>query len=218
EADAQAAMRDPRIKAGSFTGSIRGGRALFDIATGRPDPVPFYGELGSVNPVFVLPSAMQQRQSETLSGFVGSFTLGVGQFCTKPGVLFVPHSQSALDELAELVGGVAAAPPLNDRIKQGFTGRLAELRELWQPVHEGAETPEGLTPSLFATTMDEALGDLDGLFEEAFGPASVVVAYEDPAELVTIARRLPGQLTATVHGDEDDPAAPELLSVLAGHA
>ena len=217
EADAQAALKDPRIKAGAFTGSIRGGRALFDIAAGRPDPVPFYGELGSVNPVFVLPSALR-RQSETLSGYVSSYTLGVGQFCTKPGVLFAPHSQSVLDELAGLVGAVAPAQPLNDRIAQGFTGRLAELREQWQPVSEGAQTADGLTPSLFATTIDEALGDLDGLFEEAFGPASVVVSYEDPAELVAVARRLPGQLTATVHGDEDDPIAPELLNVLANHA
>ncbi len=217
EQDAQAALRDPRIKAGAFTGSIRGGRALFDIAAGRPDPVPFYGELGSVNPVFVLPSALR-RQSETLSGYVGSYTLGVGQFCTKPGVLFAPRSQGMLDELAELVGGVAPARPLNDRIEQGFSGRLSELRELWQPVREGSAGADGLTPSLFATTIDEALDDLDGLFEEAFGPASVVVGYDDPAELVALARRLPGQLTATVHGDEDDPVAPELLGVLAAHA
>jgi len=84
------ALLDGRIKAGSFTGSIPGGRALFDLATSRPDPIPFYGELGSVNPTFVTRSAAAERGDEVLAEFVASFTLGAGQFCTKPGVLFVP--------------------------------------------------------------------------------------------------------------------------------
>ncbi|WP_140416445.1 aldehyde dehydrogenase family protein, partial [Arthrobacter globiformis] len=81
------ALRDPRIKAGAFTGSIPGGRALFDIATSRPDPIPFYGELGSNNPVFVTEAAAKERGKEIAEGFIASFTLGAGQFCTKPGTL-----------------------------------------------------------------------------------------------------------------------------------
>ena len=85
-----ALVKDPRIRAASFTGSLRGGRALFDLAVSRPEPIPFYGELGSVNPAFVTPDAGAQRADDVAAGFVGSMSLGNGQFCTKPGLLFVP--------------------------------------------------------------------------------------------------------------------------------
>ena len=218
EADTQTALRDPRVKAASFTGSVRGGRALFDIASTRPDPIPFYGELGSVNPAFVLPSAIAERRTETLEGFVASFTMGVGQFCTKPGILFVPRTPDLIDELAALVGGVGGSQLLNERIGDGFAGRLDDMRGRWSLIQEGDGGPEGVTPTLFSTSLENATTALDALWEESFGPTAVVVEYDDPADLVGVARLLPGQLTATVHADEDDPTAQPLLSVLAGHA
>lgn len=230
ESETQQALRDPRIKAGSFTGSVKGGRALFDIASSRPDPIPFYGELGSVNPAFVLPSAIAARRTEVLEGFVSSFTLGVGQFCTKPGILFVPKTEGLLAELDQLVSAVDAAPMLNERIESGLQQRLEEMHQQYtvvsevegvsevEAVSEGEAGDTGVAPTLFATSSTEALEDLDALFEEAFGPAAVVVEYDDPHQLVEIAARLPGQLTATVQSEEDDAAAPALLDALADHA
>ena len=224
ETETQQVLKDPRIKAGAFTGSVRGGRALFDIASGRPDPIPFYGELGSVNPAFVLPSAIEARRSAVLEGFVGSFTLGTGQFCTKPGLLFVPETDGLLEELTTLVAGVAPAPVLNDRIADGLSHRLASMRDSWTVLHDGptdgggGEEGDGVPATLFTTTLDAALDDLDALFEESFGPTAVVITYDDPARLVDLAAQLPGQLTATVQSEDDDPTAPALLDTLADHA
>ncbi|NKF33516.1 aldehyde dehydrogenase family protein, partial [Pseudomonas sp. BGM005] len=83
-------VQHPLIRAAGFTGSVSGGRALFDLASGRPDPIPFYGELGSINPVVITEAAVAARGETLAQGLVGSFTLGVGQFCTKPGVVFIP--------------------------------------------------------------------------------------------------------------------------------
>lgn len=235
ESETQQALKDPRVKAGAFTGSVRGGRALFDIASSRPDPIPFYGELGSVNPAFVLPSAIEARRRDVLEGFVGSFTLGTGQFCTKPGLLFVPETDGLLEELTALVADVAPAPVLNDRIADGLSHRLVSMRDAWTVLHDSAlqngatqngapqngstqDAGDGVAATLFTTTLDTALGDLDALFEESFGPTAVVITYDDPARLVDLAARLPGQLTATVQSEDDDPTAPALLETLADHA
>lgn len=215
---AREALTDPRVKAGAFTGSVAGGRALFDIACRRPDPIPFYGELGSVNPAFLLPSAVGQRRTAVLEGFVGSFTLGAGQFCTKPGVLFVPRTPGLLEELAGLVAAVPAAPMLNERIAKGYGHRLVAMGEQWQVVHPGSSSPGGVAPTLFAATLDQARADPDALFEEAFGPTAVVVEYTDPGELVDLAAVLPGQLTVTVHGETTDPVAPRLLAAITERA
>jgi NADP-dependent aldehyde dehydrogenase len=108
-----ALVKDPRIRAASFTGSLRGGRALFDLAVSRPEPIPFYGELGSVNPAFVTPDAGAQRADDVAAGFVGSMSLGNGQFCTKPGLLFVPAGSGLEDRVAALAGARTAAPTLS---------------------------------------------------------------------------------------------------------
>ena len=133
EAAGRAALTDPRVKAGSFTGSIRGGRALLDLANNRPEPIPFFGEMGSVNPVFVTANAAERRSADIARGLIDSFTLGAGQFCTKPGVVFVPED-SELDGL--LRGSVlpAAAPLLNDRGQIGYRASLHTLAE-----HPGVE-------------------------------------------------------------------------------
>ena len=120
-------MTDPHIKAVGFTGSLRGGRALFDLAVSRPDPIPFYGELGSLNPVVVMAGAAAARGAEIVSGFVGSFTLGAGQFCTKPGVLFLPTRHGLESTLAAAVGTVPAAPLLTPAIVGGFQEAVTRL-------------------------------------------------------------------------------------------
>jgi NADP-dependent aldehyde dehydrogenase len=213
-------LRDKRIKAAGFTGSTKGGRFLFDIASGRPDPIPFHGELGSVNPVVVTPAAVAARPDEIVAGFVGSFTLGTGQFCTKPGLFFLPEGHGLDAALREAVAGVAAAPLLNARIAGQFTAGLTDLAA--RPgVTEIAAGPAGphegswASPRLFSTSAARLAVD-GSLTDEHFGPASLIVEYQHEDELFAALARVEGSLTATVHGEPGDPfPVPRLLSVLA---
>ncbi|GAA0514343.1 aldehyde dehydrogenase [Paractinoplanes deccanensis] len=219
EEEGREVLLDPRIKAAAFTGSLAGGRALFDLAASRPEPIPFYGELGSVNPVFVTRSAAERRGPEIWAGFAESYTLGLGQFCTKPGVLILPGS--ALDAAATAVAGALSGHPggdlLTSKIADGFrAGRPGPSARV---VFEG---PPGegrfAAPALYATTAGALRDDPEGLLEERFGPSALLVAYDDEGELPALARLIPGQLTATVHGEEDDEVAPALVRGLAGLA
>lgn len=209
----RAAVTDERMQAAAFTGSLAGGRALFDLAVGRPRPIPFYGELGSLNPVFVTAAAAAARKEEILAGYVASFTLGAGQFCTKPGLLFVPAGTFEDADLVAAVAATPAAPLLNERIRSGFTGGLERLvsSSAVRTVATGSNSEAGVAPSVFATTVPQLLAHRDELLHECFGPASLVVTYDDEAELLAAAEALEGQLTAGVHGEEGDPVAPRLL-------
>jgi NADP-dependent aldehyde dehydrogenase len=200
------ALRDERIAAASFTGSVPGGRALFDIATSRPNPIPFYGELGSVNPVVVTPGAVADRGEAVAKAYAGSFTLGVGQFCTKPGLLFLPEGHGLDDTLKEAVSGVAAQPMLNERIAQGYTSVLSGIRELpgVQVLAESGQDGPAFTPTLLSISGKEFLAAGKGIHQECFGPASLVVTYTDQAELVSLLDELEPGLTATVHGEENE--------------
>lgn len=130
------ALLDPRITAGAFTGSVRVGRILFDLAVSRPVPIPFFGDLGSVNPVFVTRAAAAARAEAIVDGFIGSYTLGAGQFCTKPGLLFVPADSEIPRILTERqqAGAYPAQPLLNERIRAGFDATLTTLQ-----AHDGVE-------------------------------------------------------------------------------
>ncbi|WP_285490761.1 aldehyde dehydrogenase (NADP(+)) [Amycolatopsis taiwanensis] len=204
------ALKDPRIAVAAFTGSVPGGRALFDIAVSRPVPIPFYGELGSVNPVVVTPGAIAARGETIAKGYVGSFSLGAGQFCTKPGLLFLPEGHGLDDLLREAVGAVAAQPMLNDRIASGYEHKLRELRAVpgvsvvVAGVVDGTGDVSGFTPTLLATTAKQFLAGGAVVHEECFGPASIVVTYTDQAELLDVLATLEPGLTATVHGEEDE--------------
>ena len=195
-----ALVRDARIRAASFTGSLRGGRALFDLAVSRPDPIPFYGELGSVNPAFVTPDAGAQRADEVAAGFVGSMSLGNGQFCTKPGLLFVPAGSGLEDRVAALAGGGPAAPMLSEHIRSGYSQALEQLaRRPGVRVIAGEVDPEGdPAPTILATTVSDLLADSEALTQECFGPAALVVSYRSEDELLAAARVFEGQLTATI--------------------
>lgn len=215
----RALVVDPRITVATFTGSLAGGRALFDLAASRPEPIPFYGELGSVNPVFVTTGAAAARRDAIAAGFAASVTLGVGQFCTKPGVLLVPVGDDlerlVVDAMADAGGGVM----LSERIRDGFLGGLGVLAD-----HSGVEVlvpphgAGGVSPVLYGTDAATLLASPVELLQEHFGPAALVVRYRDDDELLRVAKAVEGQLTATVHGEEGEGAASALLDVLAGKA
>ncbi|BBH71794.1 aldehyde dehydrogenase [Actinoplanes sp. OR16] len=213
EQEGRDALLDPRIKAAAFTGSLHGGRALFDLAASRPSPIPFYGELGSVNPVFVTEAAFAARGPEILEGWVGSFTLGLGQFCTKPGVILVPAGSSV-----DL--GVAGGALLNSRIAAGHREARAALaaHPAVRVLVAGDADDTSASPALLATDVASFLTHLDELLVEVFGPTALLVEYTGEQDLLAVARRLPGQLTATVHAPEDDPLLAPLLTELAQHA
>ncbi|MBW4094688.1 MAG: aldehyde dehydrogenase (NADP(+)), partial [Acidobacteria bacterium] len=216
----RSALLDPRIKAGAFTRSIPGGRALFDLAVARPEPIPFYGELGSVNPTFVTQAAAAARGQEIAAAFLGSFTMGAGQFCTKPGILLVPEESGMLETLAGS-DRPAATLLLNDRIQSGYVGVLKKLLE--HPAVQVLGSTEGSfdsppAPSLVGTTAAALLADPEGLVTECFGPTALVATYRNEAELLDVARVIDGQLTATIQGEESDVVAPELIRLLARKA
>ncbi len=200
------ALRDSRVRASGFTGSVPAGKALHEIAANRDEPIPFYGELGSLNPVFVLPGAVNKRGGALAEGYVGSFTLGVGQFCTKPGLLFLPAGHGLKDDLVAAVGGVAAATMLNERIATGFADGVDRLRKR-DGIREWVSGSEGgreASATLLQTTVPELLEDADAVLEECFGPTSIVVEYADQDELRAAASAFGGNLTATVHAEDAD--------------
>ena len=211
----------PDISAVAFTGSAKVGRMLFDIAAGRLRPIPFYGELGRVNPVFVTMRAAAARLDEVLSGFVASFSLGVGQFCTQPGILLLPVGVLDYDRIRTMVVAQPSARLLNDRVDAAFQEGLEALlhRPSVEVLAEGSRQPDGArTPTLLRSSVGGLLSDAEHLLAECFGPVSLVVEYEEESHLIEVAKMLEGQLTATVHGELDDEVVPELLDLLADKA
>ncbi|MDQ1056388.1 acyl-CoA reductase-like NAD-dependent aldehyde dehydrogenase [Arthrobacter globiformis] len=207
---AEALVDHPLVKAIGFTGSTAGGRALLDRAAARHEPIPFFGELGGINAVFVTPNAWAARREEILTGYAGSFTLGMGQFCTKPGLLFVPAGEA--EEIGRVLGGALAdfapAQLLSERLHGGYIDAVRRLTGSHgvDVLLEGdfAAAP---APTVLRTTADAVRNDPGILRQEMFGPASLVVEYVDEAELQGLAELLEGQLTTTVQAEEDDDVA-----------
>jgi NADP-dependent aldehyde dehydrogenase len=217
----RALITHPDISAVAFTGSAKVGRMLFDIAVGRLRPIPFYGELGSVNPVFVTMRAAAARLDEILSGYVASFTLGAGQFCTQPGILLLPAGVLDRDRIRTMVGAQPSAELLNDRIDGAYQEALAALRHhpTVEVIAEGSRQPDGArTPTLLLTTVEGLVSDAEHLLAECFGPVSLMTEYSEETQLIEVAEMLEGQLTATVHGEIDDVVVPGLLDTLAEKA
>ncbi|MFI7600196.1 aldehyde dehydrogenase (NADP(+)) [Actinoplanes sp. NPDC049681] len=218
-------VRHPAIRAAGFTGSLGGGRALYDLANSRPDPIPFYGELGSLNPVVITAGALAARGPALVDGFAGSLTLGAGQFCTKPGLILLPKGHGLDDALAAAVSAVHLGPLLNDRIRQGYAtvaaalARVPGVRPIIAPAGAAGDGYR-VHPVVLAVAAHD-LADRPGeLLEECFGPAALVVEYGSTAELTTTLGLLPGALTATVHADPDTEAdlIAALVTALAGRA
>lgn len=196
---------DPAIRAVGFTGSVAGGRALHDLATGRPDPIPFYGELGSINPVVVTAGAARARAAEIAEGLVGSFTMGVGQFCTKPGLVFVPRDGGIEDGVVAAVGGATGGRMLTERMASGFHEGLAALagrdhvEVLAGPARQDGDVG---TPTVLVTDASHVPTD-DLLVEECFGPAVLLLRYDEDT-LGEALDALPGSLTGSVHLADDE--------------
>ncbi|MFF5855409.1 aldehyde dehydrogenase (NADP(+)) [Streptomyces sp. NPDC012751] len=219
-------IKHPLVAAAGFTGSVRGGRALFDAAAARPVPIPFHGELGSLNPVLVTEAAAAERAEEIGGGLAGSMTLGVGQFCVKPGLVLVPSGEAGdrlLKSLADAVGDTGAGVLLDHRMRDAFLSGVAERTRLPgvdAPVTPGAGGEHGVSAGFLTVPADKlaAEGAYDLLLEECFGPVTVVARYADEGEARTVLSRLPGNLTATVQVSADEAAGrgrgPELLAEL----
>ncbi|MFI7614101.1 aldehyde dehydrogenase (NADP(+)) [Nonomuraea terrae] len=209
-------VQHPAVVAAGFTGSVAGGKAIQKLIDDREVPIPFFGELGSVNPVVVLPSAPVK---EIASGFAGSLTLGVGQFCTNPGLMFVPEDDELRKAIVEAVEGTTGGPMLAERIRDGYVGGVERLGEL-QLLAEGkpGEGHWAVTPKVFTADLGTFAEKLPHIADECFGPASIVVTYRDVSELPSVLERLEGSLTATVHSTQPDEAAgvAEVLTKKAG--
>lgn len=211
-----ALVQHPLIQAVGFTGSLVGGRALFDLCAQRQEPIPFFGELGSVNPMFVLPNAVAARGYAIAEGWTGSLTMGAGQFCTNPGLAIVLDGSDA-DAFAETAKAaldeVAAQTMLTDGIAQAYQQGVQRIQGSAgvQEVMTSTCNLREATPYLFTATGDAWLAN-EELGEEVFGPMGLIVRAKDTEQMLAIARSLKGQLTCTLHMDEADlPMAQQLL-------
>ncbi|MEW2496378.1 aldehyde dehydrogenase (NADP(+)) [Streptomyces nodosus] len=204
----------PLISAAGFTGSVRGGRALFDAAAARPVPIPFHGELGSLNPVLVTEAAAAERAEAVGAGLAGSMTLGVGQFCVKPGLVLVPAGAAGdrlVGALTDAVSATEAGVLLDHRMRDNFIAGVAEraaLPEVDSPVTAGAGGEHTVSAGFLTVPAKRltAEGEHDLLLEECFGPLTIVVRYDDEDEARSVLGRLPGNLSATVHLSEREAA------------
>jgi NADP-dependent aldehyde dehydrogenase len=200
----------PLVQAAGFTGSLAGGRYLYDVAGRRPNPIPFYGELGALNAVVIGREAVRQRAGSIATGLAASFTLGAGQFCTKPGLVLVPPGPAGDDFVEALAAAVRATPGgpmLAERIAHAFHQGSALLRQV-AAVRVLAEGQADTTGAAFpgVPLLLEATGSEldDALKAECFGPVLVVVRYRDEADLAHVVAGLSPALTATVHAEEAD--------------
>jgi NADP-dependent aldehyde dehydrogenase len=213
----------PAVKAVGFTGSTAGGRSLFDIGAARPEPIPVYAEMGSLNPVLLAPSALHQSSVQRLAAQLsGSVTGGWGQFCTKPGVLLVPteHIGMFAKALTAVLADVEPGHLLTEAIRDAYLSRLAATTkvagvQLWR----GSTADEGwAAPAVLAVTDTQTFVSEPALQEEHFGPFVLLVGVRDLAEVDSVLQTIGGTLTGTVHGDPDDPWTAAALRALAPRA
>ncbi len=215
----EALVNHPAIRAVGFTGGLAGGRALFNLCAARPDPIPFFGELGSVNPMFVLPNAIAARAEEIGQAWAVSMTMGAGQFCTNPGIAVVMEGADAdrfVAAAAEALQQVPSQTMLTNGIADAFRAgqsHLASHADV-RPVLQGVASGRAAEPALFDTSAEVFLAD-PSLSEEVFGPSSLVVRVNSEEDMVALSAKLVGQLTATIHMDDEDTAlAQQLFPVL----
>ncbi len=206
-----ALVTHPGIKAVAFTGSLAGGRALFDLAAARPEPIPVYAEMGSVNPIFVLPEAMQERGESMAADFVASVTLGVGQFCTNPGLLFAlqgPNLEKFIQQAKDCLAQTLPGTMLHAGIKQNFDKGIEALLSTGAVESLGSISNRGSGACSAAPVLlraeAQALLDSPQITEEVFGPSSLIVTCSSREQMLEAARNLQGQLTASVHGSDGE--------------
>ncbi|MBE3638598.1 aldehyde dehydrogenase (NADP(+)) [Mangrovicoccus algicola] len=218
-----ALVQHPAIRAVGFTGSFGGGKALFDLAMARPEPIPFFGELGSLNPVFVMPAALAARGAAMGEGWAQSLTMGVGQFCTNPGIVVLPEGPEGdafLAAAAGLLNETVAQPMLTGGTAAAYAQGVETLSGAGLDRLTAAQAcgPREGAPAVFQASAADWLARPD-LAREVFGPAAIVIRTAAPAEMLKVAQGLHGQLTATLlMEDADIEAARPLMPVLESKA
>ncbi|MFN3276716.1 MAG: aldehyde dehydrogenase (NADP(+)) [Paracoccus sp. (in: a-proteobacteria)] len=215
----EALVTDPRIKAVGFTGSLGGGRALYNLCAARPEPIPFFGELGSVNPMFVLPAAMSARGAAIAKGWAASLTMGAGQFCTNPGIAVViggPDADAFATATAAALADVAPQTMLTPGMARAYRDGAARIAagQGVQVLLAGTADARAAAPHLYQVQASDWLAD-HALSDEVFGPLGLIVRVRDAAQMLDVARSFAGQLTATLQLDDGDTdAGRRLLPVL----
>lgn len=214
-----AVVQHPLIKAVGFTGSLAGGRALFDLCAQRPEPIPFFGELGSVNPMFIFENALANRGDEIAKGWAGSLTMGAGQFCTNPGIAILLAGDNA-EKFGKIAGAALAETNAQTMLTDGIASayregqqRIASTTKVREILTSTCDLREA-TPYLYETSAQNWLAN-EALAEEVFGPLGVIVIAQTLSEMREVALSLQGQLTCTLHIDADDAAeAAEFVPIL----
>jgi alpha-ketoglutaric semialdehyde dehydrogenase len=203
-------VKHPKVKAVGFTGSISGGRALFDLAAQREEPIPVFAEMGSINPVIITPSAIINRSEQIASMYAGSITMGTGQFCTNPGLLLTIESEKTQNFIKDLAQKTIAIEPqcmLHPSIKNGFDQNGADITTQ-AGVEIVGKIIEDLKPNYAASQIVSVSGTdflaNPKMHQEVFGPFSLVVKSKDEAQLIEIINGLEGQLTGTIIAEDDD--------------
>ena len=205
-------VKNPVTRAVAFTGSLPGGRALFDSATSRPDPIPVYAEMGSVNPVFVLPEAMKKNYKEIAEMVGKAVLLGVGQFCTNPGLIFVMKDSNS-EDFARMLADITSKEPMGSMLYPGiFESYESEIHNFLKTpgvdlVGSSSLSSDALMnkPSSFVLqTSGENFLQKKHLSNEVFGPSTLIVQCKTKDELLSVAKSLEGQLTSTLHATQKD--------------
>ncbi len=212
----QALVKHPLIKAVGFTGSYKGGKSLFDAAASRPEPIPVYAEMGSINPVFVLPKTQKEKGESIAQNYIGSVTLGVGQFCTNPGLLVYNNDELFVENVKNSATAAMGGTMLNKSIQSVYHKGIEDFSKYAKVVAVGNK-PEAYTaaePTILMADY-ETFKDNPELNEEIFGPSSLMVTTNSKEEMLAVAENLTGHLTATVFGNEDELTAyADLLEIL----
>jgi len=215
----QTLVQHPLIKAVGFTGSLVGGRALFNLCCERPEPIPFFGELGSINPMYILPEAMKQNSKEIANNWANSLTMGAGQFCTKPGIALVLDSEEVDTFINASKDALSKCEPqtmLTDQIASSYREGIDKVKSTdgVQSITESLCSMRNATPSLFEVSGKDWLSNKH-LDEEIFGPFGLIIKTSDINEMIEIAKNFEGQITCTIHlEDADNGIAQQLLPIL----
>jgi NADP-dependent aldehyde dehydrogenase len=214
-------VKHPLVKAVGFTGSYKAGKALYDAAVSRSEPIQVYAEMGSTNPVFILPQAMKERGVEIAAAYSAAVTLGVGQFCTNPGMLIyqnteVDFNQSLKTAFEKTAGGVMLTPNILNAYKSGVQQHLATegVEQLALSGFQPGTEANNAIPVLMKANSN-VFNNNPQLSEEIFGPTGIAISVDSKKEMLAIAKNLSGHLTATVHGTNDELIEyKELLDIL----
>lgn len=207
----QQLVLDPKVKGVGFTGSITGGTALYQLAQSRPEPIPVFAEMGSVNPVVVLPEALLEKAADWAHAYAGSIALGAGQFCTNPGLIFClesPHLKSFLNTLEIAFKNIAPSTMLHPNIYTAYNkgvleiGKVSELLSQSKALETGLDTDHNLGTGHIYKVNAATFAAHPRLHREVFGPISLVVVCKNEGELHPLISNLEGQLTGTILGNE----------------